>query len=232
MNEVSQELIDCFRTPSYPGSFFLSFEGIEGSGKSTQIVSIQNHLEDEGFRVIALREPGGTPFGEKLRSAILNSQSDIHPLAEAYLFASSRTQLLQDVILKELSEPKSIIICDRYIDSSAAYQGGARGLGIDHILRIHSTFPLNLLPHRSFYLRVSHQTSLQRRQMRHSPQDYFEARDADFHTSLIESYDYVASLFPKRLKIIDGEQSPDKVLKDILREIEPLFSESPNHAVY
>ena len=88
-NTPSQELLSSFRTPAFPGSYFLSFEGIEGAGKSTQIQSVIEYLEKRGMRVLVLREPGGTSFGERLRQAILNMNSELHPLAEAHLFASS-----------------------------------------------------------------------------------------------------------------------------------------------
>ena len=116
INEKTTD-ISCFQPPSFPSSYFLSFEGIEGSGKSTQLKILQSYLEGLGYRVIILREPGGTNYGEKLREAILASEEALHPIAEAYLFASSRAQLLKQVVLKELSVEKTVVICDRYIDS-------------------------------------------------------------------------------------------------------------------
>jgi hypothetical protein len=127
MKEITQELLNSFRSPAFPGSYFLSFEGIEGAGKSTQIIKVKEYLEQNHFRVLILREPGGTPFGEKLRQAILETKNEITPLAEAHLFAASRAQLLTEVILKELAEPNTVVICDRYIDSSLVYQGHSRG---------------------------------------------------------------------------------------------------------
>ena len=147
MKEITHELLNAFRAPAFPGSFFLSFEGIEGAGKSTQITRLKKYLEEEKkYRVLILREPGGTPFGEKLRQAILENKTEISPLAEAHLFASSRSQLLTEVILKELSIPNTVIICDRYIDSSIVYQGHARGLGVAEVLEIHNIFTLNVTP--------------------------------------------------------------------------------------
>ena len=227
MEGVSSELLGYFRSPSYPGSFFLSFEGIEGAGKSTQALLAQNHLERKNFRVIVLREPGGTSFGEHLRKAILESHSDIHPLAEAYLFASSRVQILHDVILKELHEPNTVVICDRYIDSSLAYQGVARGLGIDHILKIHTPFPLNLLPHRSFYMKISVDTSRKRQKIRNAPKDYFESRNHQFFEDLILGYDLVARLFTERVRVIDGEEDISTISQAVLSEVDKLLESPP-----
>lgn len=216
-------LLAQFRPPSFPGSYFLSFEGIEGAGKSTQIVHLKNELEAQGYRVIVLREPGGTPFGEKLRGAILNTTQKLHPLAEAHLFASSRVQLLNEVILKELSEPRTIIICDRYLDSSLAYQGHARGLGVGVILELHQNFPLHLVPHLTLYLRIDLPTSMARQKMRNAPKDYFEAQGEDFYLKLIEGYDKASELFPERIKRIEANRSFADVSKDITHAVERLL---------
>ena len=222
--KIPEASLKNFRTiPSVANSFFVSFEGIECSGKTTQIVLIQDYLEKKGFRVLVFREPGGTPFGEQLRKAMLNASSDIHPLAEAYLFASGRAHLIHHVVLKELNEPNTIIICDRYIDSSFAYQGVARGLGMEEVMRIHSLYPLNLLPHRSFYIKISREISEKRQEARNMPKDYFEARGEKFHEDLIRGYDWISELFSKRIRIIDGEKDSHAVFVDISREIDDLL---------
>ncbi|MDH5581442.1 MAG: dTMP kinase [Bdellovibrionales bacterium] len=219
MEEINQDLINSFRAPAFPGSFFLSFEGIEGAGKSTQIVKIKEFLESKNFRVLVLREPGGTPFGEKLRSAILNTKTALHPVAEAHLFAASRAQLLEEVTLRELSIPNTVIICDRYIDSTLAYQGTARKLGLKTILDMHNCFPLNLVPHLTFYLKISIETSQERQKMRNAPKDYFESQGLDFYKSLVEGYENSYKLFPKRIKLIDAEKNSDEVYESILKEL-------------
>lgn len=225
-----ESLVNQFRTPAFPGSFFFSFEGIEGSGKSTQIKLIKEHLENEGFNVIVLREPGGTPFGEKLRKAILESESDLHPLAETHLFCAARAQLLQEVILKELSEPNTIVICDRFIDSTIAYQGHARGLGIENILIQHATFPLNLVPHRTFYLRIDLETSLERQRKRNMPKDYFESRDDEFHQKLISGYDQSAELFKERVELINGSANEETVFNELKTKIDSIVRGNQEYA--
>jgi dTMP kinase len=224
MKEITHELLSSFRAPAFPGSFFLSFEGIEGAGKSTQITRLKKYLEEEkNFRVLVLREPGGTPFGEKLRQAILETKTEISPLAEAHLFASSRSQLLSEVILKELSIPNTVIICDRYIDSSIVYQGHARGLGVAEVLEIHNIFPLNLVPHLTFYLSIGVFTSENRQKIRNAPKDYFEAKGIEFYKKLIVGYDLMHELFPNRILKLDAEGSPDDVTASIFNAMENMI---------
>ncbi len=224
MKEITQELLNSFRSPAFPGSFFISFEGIEGAGKSTQIVRLKNYLEEKNYRVIVLREPGGTPFGEKMRQAILETKTEITPLAEAHLFASSRAQLLSEVVLKELETPNTVVICDRYIDSSIAYQGHSRGLGIVNILEIHNIFPLNLVPHLTFYLKINAETSEVRQKIRNAPKDYFEARGPEFYKKLIVGYDTASELFPNRILVINAEDSQENITKVVTNSINQLLS--------
>ena len=225
MKEITQELLNNFRSPAFPGSFFLSFEGIEGAGKSTQITRLKTYLEEKNYRVLILREPGGTPFGEKMRQAILETKNEITPLAEAHLFASSRAQLLSEVILKELAEPNTIVICDRYIDSSLVYQGHARGLGVAEVLSIHNVFPLNIVPHLTFYLRINVETSEKRQKMRNAPKDYFEAKGIEFYKKLVVGYDLMAELFPHRIVKFDAEVGLDAMTNQILKTIDMLINQ-------
>ncbi len=201
----------------------MSFEGIESCGKSTQITLAKNYLDKKNFRTIVLREPGGTDFGEQLRKSMLNASSDIHPIAQAYLFASSRAQLLHEIILKELKRQKTIVICDRYIDSTLAYQGVAEGLGVATVLQMHTVFPLNIMPHKSFYLKISVETSLERQKVRNTPQDYFESKENQFYKDLVSAHDLVATLFPKRICVIDGEKTVENISQNIFRKIDTLL---------
>lgn len=229
MDDLITELALNFRPPAFPGSYFLSFEGIEGSGKSTQIRLLKNYLETKNFNVIVLREPGGTSFGERLRQAILESKKTIHPVAEAHLFASARAQLLSEVLLKELETPSTIILADRYLDSSLAYQGNGRGLGIKTILEIHNKFPLNLVPHQTFYLKINVETSHQRQKMRNAPKDYFESQGDEFYNKLIEGYDLASQIFPQRIHTIDGihdEQSTHQKITDL---VDRLIEKKPSY---
>jgi dTMP kinase len=215
---------EIFRPPAFVGSYFISFEGIEGAGKSIQINTAKQYLESKGYRVLVLREPGGTQFGEILRKAILEQKDNLHPLAEAHLFASSRAQLLHEVTLKELNTPNTVIIYDRYIDSSIAYQGSARGLGIETILGIHENFPLCLMPHLTFYLRIDLKTSMERQEIRNDKKDYFESQPEEFYKKLIEGYEKAVKIFDNRIKVIDGSQSIEKVALAIQNRLEQLIT--------
>ena len=219
------QLVKEFRPPAFPGSLFLSFEGIEGAGKSTQIVATQKHLEERGFRVLVLREPGGTSFGEKLRQAILDSKTALHPVAEMHLFASSRAQLLAEVTLKELDVPNTAVIYDRYLDSSIAYQGEGGGLGAETILNCHREFPLNLVPHLTFYLEIDLPTSMERQRGRNLPKDYFESQGEEFYRKLLAGYQTARRLFPERIHSLDGGQSPERVTDEICRKIDSFLQE-------
>lgn len=222
---VNTEELSILRPPAFPGSYFLSFEGIEGAGKSTQIIKTREWLEARGFSVHVLREPGGTPFGEKLRAAILESNAPISAIAEAYLFASSRAQLLDEVVMKELSRPGTIIILDRYIDSTLAYQGIGREIGMQTVLNIHRPFPLHLVPHLTFYLRIDPELSHRRQKVRNAPKDYFERKGTDFYKKLVAGYDHAAELFPNRIVTLDGSLEAPKVTTKLLGKLESWLNE-------
>lgn len=212
-----------YRTPVTPESFFLSLEGIEGSGKSTQIKFLETQLQHKGYRVLSLREPGGTSFGEKLREAILQSQTPLHPLAECHLFLASRAQLLKEKILPFLLQPKSVVILDRYMDSTLAYQGKARGLGIETVLELHRHEPLCLVPHRTYFLDISLEISHERQRLRGQSKDYFESEKNEFYQSLIDGYREMANLFPERILTIDASVTADSVSSLILKDLERLL---------
>jgi len=222
MNTLKQ-IASQFKTPSDTQGLFLSLEGIEGSGKSTQINFIKQFFEERDYQVLCLREPGGTRFGEKLREAILESNSPLHPLAEAHLFVSSRAQLLHEKILPFLNTPKSVVILDRYIDSSLAYQGNARGLGYETILKLHESAPLNILPHRTYFLDISLETSMKRQEARGNVKDYFESEKKDFYEALVKGYQDMAGLFDKRIKTIDGTHRPEIISQIIHQDLEGLL---------
>ena len=157
--------------------FFVSVEGIEGCGKSTQLNLIENHLKDfKDYKTHLFREPGGTVFGEELRKAMLGSQTKVSPLSEAHLFASSRCQLLTEKVLPLLNTEKNIVLYDRYLHSTIAYQGFGSDLGHKTIYNIHSMYPLNIIPHITFYLEIDIETSLERQELRNNKKDYFESQ--------------------------------------------------------
>jgi dTMP kinase len=213
-------LKEFYRYPVTPGSYFISLEGIEGSGKSTQIKLIEESLRQKNFNVITLREPGGTKFGEKLREAILESKVPLHPLAECHLFLASRAQLLKEKVLPLLLQPGHVVILDRYMDSTLAYQGKARRLGYDVVLNLHKNDPLNLMPHRTYFLDISLETSMQRQTARGQHKDYFESENHQFYSELIQGYRDMANLFPERILKIDATKSMNEVQSIIQADLE------------
>jgi len=224
-NSTLKDLLTKFRSPTTPESLFLSLEGIEGSGKTSQIKAIDEFLQSNGYRTLNLREPGGTVFGEKLREAVLSSSVRLHPLAECHLFLASRAQILEEKILPFLLErPRSAVILDRYIDSTLAYQGKARKMGFETVLTLHQHEPLNLLPHRSYFLDIDLQTSLERQKSRGLVKDYFESEKADFYLNLIEGYREAQGLFPHRIVTIDAQKTISQVTESILTDLRRLIS--------
>ncbi len=224
---LSKDLLGLFKiAPSEKNSYFITFEGIEGAGKSTQIKLFKSWLEESKYKVFSHREPGGTPFGEKLREAILKSDTPLDPLAEVCLFASGRAQLLKEKILPELSKPDTIVLDDRYMDSSLAYQGCARKLGTETILQIHKFAPLNLLPHLTFYIRIDLEVSLQRQLKRGEDRDYFEKEKEVFYRALIEGYDQAALIFPERFVIIDGSGNEHEIQNSIRNAFEKMIKKN------
>ncbi|MBF0359636.1 MAG: dTMP kinase [Oligoflexia bacterium] len=213
--QITQKQFDNFQVPDTikNKSFFVSFEGFEGAGKSTILKYFMEYLKTQGFNVVVFREPGGTEFGEKLRDAILSQRGKLSALAEAYLFASARAELLEKMIFKKLEEPSTVVILDRFIDSSLVYQGVGANLGMSLILEIHSHYPLNYLPHLTFLLDIDLETSRDRMKKRGTSKDYFELQDDEYFKKLIEGYRVVAQMFANRVKIIDAKSS-EVIVKD------------------
>ena len=177
----------------------VSFEGLDGSGKSTQVELLRQQLAKAGRDVVATREPGGTELGERLRELLLNGP-EISPWAEAALFAAARAELVERVIRPAL-ERGADVICDRYIDSSLAYQGIARDLGLERVLELNLVAVGGLLPDRTFLLLVD----LDRadRQAGANP-DRIERESIDFRAAVDRAYRGLAGRFPDRIVTLDG----------------------------
>ena len=155
---------------------------------------------------------------------MLQSKYSLHPLAECHLFCSSRSQLLYEKILPFLLVPNSVVILDRYIDSTLAYQGKGRGLGYQTVLELHQHEPLNLLPHRTYFLDISYETSIARQEKRGNEKDYFENEKKDFHQKLIESYRELSGIFTDRILRIDATPSAEEVTKAVLADLGKIIS--------
>lgn len=198
---------------------FVSFEGIDGSGKSTQARLLAERLRARDREVVLTREPGGTPLGEAIRDLLLHA-GDVAPWAEAALFAASRAQHVEEVIRPAL-ERGAVVVCDRYLDSSVAYQGGARGLGVDDVLQLNLAAVGGLLPDATLLLLVDPAVAAARRTG--SP-DRIEREDAGFHERIDRAYRELAERFPERIVPVDGSLPPEvltEVIDDVLRVLRP-----------
>ena len=178
---------------------FVTFEGVDGSGKSTQAALLAEALRADGLEVAATREPGGTALGERVREILLESEG-MSSWSEAALFAAARAQLVEDVIRPALARGAAVV-SDRYVDSSLAYQGIARGLGLDSVLELNRLATGGLLPDRTFLLRVPVHDALAR--ARGAP-DRIEREGIGFLERVDAAYGELAERFPERIVAIDA----------------------------
>ena len=193
---------------------FVTFEGLDGSGKSTQANLLAEALAGDRRDVVATREPGGTELGERVRELLL-AEGEVSPWAEAALFAAARAQLVEEVIAPAL-ERGADVICDRYLDSSLAYQGIARGLGLDRVLELNLQAVGGVLPDRTFLLLVDPVESARRVG---SEGDRIEREGDDFRARVDAAYRQLAEVFPERIQTIDGTRTPREIAEEVLHEL-------------
>jgi dTMP kinase len=189
---------------------FVTFEGLDGSGTTTQTELLRQHLEDAGRDVVATREPGGTELGEKIRELVLG-ETKTSPWAEAALFAAARAELVAEVIQPAL-ERGADVVCDRYLDSSLAYQGLARGLGVDRVLALNIDAIRGVLPDVTFLLLLDPDTA---RERSGPPADRIEREGDDFLRAVDKAYRELGSIFAGRIVTIDSSRPVDEVAKEV-----------------
>jgi dTMP kinase len=204
---------------------FISFEGIEGSGKTTNIRHAVRFLQGKGHDCVITREPGGTRIGEKIRAILLDpSSKGIDPLTELLLYTADRSQHINEVISPLLSAGKTVV-CDRYYDATVVYQGYARGLDTELILRLHRLLFENLKPDITLLLDLPPEIGLSRawKQIDKGDRDRvetrFEEETLSFHKKVRSGYLEMARLEPERYRIIDASIEPDQVRKEIARTL-------------
>jgi dTMP kinase len=193
---------------------FLTFEGLDGSGKSTQARLLAEALRADGRDVVVTREPGGTALGERIRELVLGG-AVVSPWAEVSLFAAARAQLVEEVIAPALARGADVV-CDRYLDSSLAYQGIARGLGLERVLEINLHATNRLLPDRTYLLLVDPKESARRLGR---ATDRIEREDDDFRRRVDAAYRELAAAFPERIVPIDGTRSIDEIAREVHEEL-------------
>jgi dTMP kinase len=190
---------------------FVTFEGIDRSGKTTQAGLLVDALGDEALGV---REPGGTPAGEKVRELLKDPSVTLSPEAEALLFAAARSELVAEVILPALDEGK-VVVSDRFLDSSLAYQGGARGLGIEEVERVNHFAVRGLKPDLTFLLELSPEAAAARA----GENDRFEEEGAGLQEAVGASYETLIRADPDRWRRIDATRSPEEVHELVLASV-------------
>jgi dTMP kinase len=193
---------------------FVSFEGVDGSGKTTQARLLEEHLTGLGRDVVATREPGGTELGEELRRLVLDGP-EISPWAEAAIFAAARAEHAAEVIRPALARGADVV-CDRFVDSSLAYQGIARGLGLERVLELNVTVLEGLLPDRTLVFAVDAETAAARRK---GEPDRIEQEGDGFQAEVGRAYEQLAERFPERVELLDGTQSVDEIAAEVRRRL-------------
>lgn len=197
---------------------FITFEGGEGSGKTTQIAFLARELSARGLKVLTTREPGGTPLGEHIRDCLLSPNFGISfgSHAELMLFLASRVEHIEKVIKPALAAG-NIVLCDRFNDSSVAYQGGARGLGLETVQELCNLACGGFVPDLTFFLDLDPEAGMQRITREH---DRLEDAGILFHGKVRQSFLEIASKEPQRVQMIDAHQLPEVVFSSIIQSVD------------
>ncbi len=190
---------------------FITFEGTDGSGKTTQIERLKHTLEETGCLVVQTREPGGTKVAEKIRDILLfEMEETIHPETEALLYASARAQHVRELIRPALTSGK-VVLCDRFVDSSLVYQGMARGLSLETVLSINEVAIAGLWPDLTFVLDLPVDESLNRMQKMDRALDRLEQEKREFRELTRQGYLQLKELYPERIVLLDATAKPEEL---------------------
>lgn len=202
----------------------LTFEGIDGSGKSTQARLLSERLQDAGYETLLVREPGGTDFSERVRSLLLDPSLNVQPFAELLLFSAARAQLAAERIRPAL-EAGRIVICDRFYDSTTAYQGAGRGVAEPEWLQsFHRRVTGDLVPDRTYLVEVDLETARRRRDP--DEDDRMEAAGPAFYERVTEAYAALAEAHPERIERLDGRRPIDVLQATVWDDVQALLDAS------
>ncbi len=204
---------------------FITMEGTDGAGKTTQINMLKDYLEKKGFNVICTREPGGTPISEDIRKIILDrNNTEMFPITEALLYAAARAQHVNEVILPALNDG-CVIISDRFLDSNLVYQGFARSMGEKLIKNINRYAIGNLEPDITFFLKLKPEDGIARKK-KQAELDRMEMENFNFHQRVYDGYVSLSRKNKARIKTIDATLPPEEIHKAIVRGVERLIESS------
>jgi dTMP kinase len=202
---------------------FITFEGIDFSGKSTQARLLNEYFKQNKIDSLLLREPGGTVISEKIREILLDKKNEINDLTEFLLFSSSRCQLTEEVIKPKLKNG-SIVICDRYYDSSTAYQGYGGKIPLDTINSVNTIASGGLVPDITFLINISFEESLKRRSASRRSDDRMEQKEKEYFNDVVNGYLMIAEKEPDRFRIINGTGDINIIHKVILSSVSDALS--------
>jgi dTMP kinase len=195
---------------------FITFEGIDLSGKSTQAKLLYDYLRKNKKKTVLVREPGGTVISEKIRKILLDKENqNMEYLTEFLLFSASRHQLVEEVIVPNFKK-EYIVICDRYYDSSTAYQGYGGQLDLSMVNKINKFSTNDLVPDRSFLINISYKESLKRKSKIKKVQDRIEQKKVSYYNKVVKGYLEIAAKNRRRFRVLDGRKSIDELHKEIL----------------
>lgn len=200
----------------------ITIEGIDGAGKTTLATALLNALKSRGVEVLLLREPGGVAAAERIRELVIDPGLHVTARTEALLYAAARAQLVEEALEPRLNEGKWVLL-DRFIDSSLAYQGGGRGLGIDAVRTINEFAIRTARPDRTLLLMIEPDLGRSRSHSRAAGPDRLEREENDFFDRTVAAYLELAAEDPERIRKIDAARSPDEVLADALDELADLL---------
>ncbi|WNB92055.1 dTMP kinase [Bacillus sp. NEB1478] len=205
---------------------FITLEGPDGSGKTTQVSKVAEYLAKQKIDFIQTREPGGTRISDKIRGLILDPEhKEMHDLTEVLLYAASRAQHVHEKIIPALEQGK-VVLCDRFVDASLAYQGFGLGVGEERVLQVNNIATSGLVPDRSYFVDVSPQVGRERMRARYGDGnlDRIEQKEFAYHDRVREGFKHIFSNNTERIVRINGEQDPDTVFLEIVKDLEILLA--------